>query len=357
MRAAEDGAVRRAREQQPAGEQRGQADEQRAGRAEQLREAAAEHPPDEAAVLRAERHHQARQRDGEARAEGVDVQERAAEEHQPADDDERGRGRVGRRAEQVAQARLDLLADHAPRPAEVEERGEEEPDRCEAEPDQLRMLVTGAGAALLLRRPLLHARGRARAQGSLLRPRGHEPRFDAPGVSPSATRAATSRAARAHRARAEAPEVAIERRDGADAERERTDGGDDDVAAFRAGSGSSVASRSARAAGRRKPSPSMPTPTWAFSGRSVRCQRSPTVRPRQQLGLELDLDVHPLGRHEPGPERVRERDGVVDRRAVPAVRPRVVELEELDQLGDERADATGGSGSAPPRPASAGRRA
>ena len=186
VRAAEHGAVRGAREQEPAGEQHGQAEQSGAGAAEQHRDPAAEHVADGAAVLAAERHHQPDERDGEPGAKGLHVEERAAEEHQPTDDDERERRDVRGRPDQVAQPTFDLLADDASLPAEVEQRGEEEADRGEAEADQLGMLVRRAGA-LLPRRPLLHARGRARPQRPLLLPGCHGGAFDAPAISPSSS--------------------------------------------------------------------------------------------------------------------------------------------------------------------------
>ena len=169
--APEDGAVRGAREQQPAGQQRRHADEQRARVAEQCGEPAAELISDKAAVAGAERRHQSDEGDAETDSERREADERAAEEHQPADTDERHRGRVRGASEKVAQTRLDLLADDAPGEAEVEQRREEEPERREPEADQLGVLVCRSGALLL--RPLLDARRRARPQGPLLLPGRH----------------------------------------------------------------------------------------------------------------------------------------------------------------------------------------
>ena len=91
--------------------------------------------------------HQPQERDGEPDAERREADERAAEEHQPADGDERRRGRVRGAAQEVAEPLLDLLADDPAREAEVEQRGEEEPERGEPEPDQLRVLVRRSGRA------------------------------------------------------------------------------------------------------------------------------------------------------------------------------------------------------------------
>ena len=60
-----------------------------------------------------------------------------------------------------------------------------------------------------------------------------------------------------------------------------------------------------------------------------------------QLGLELDLDAAMSRLDESRADQVRDRDGVVDRRPVPAVRLAVVAREVDVQVGDERPDATG----------------
>ena len=78
-------------------------------------------------------------------------------------------------------------------------------------------------------------------------------------------------------------------------------------------------------------------PTCAFGGRSLRRQRSTTVRPRHSSRLELDLDVALDRRDEPRADDVRHGDGIVDRRAVPAVGVAVVDREEVDEVGHERA--------------------
>ena len=58
-------------------------------------------------------------------------------------------------------------------------------------------------------------------------------------------------------------------------------------------------------------------------GRSpVRSHRSTTVRPRQRSETSSTSTFRQARLHEPGPDDVRDRDRVVDRRTVPAVRPR-----------------------------------
>ena len=93
----------------------------------------------------------------------------------------------------------------------------------------------------------------------------------------------------------------------------------------------------------KNPSVSRSTPTCAFGG-SLRAP--PEVDDRAaatELRVELDLDVAVDRRHEPGSDHVRDRDGIVDRRAVPAVRLAVVDGEEVDEVGDERPDRARGA--------------
>ena len=112
---AQEGAVRGAREQEATGEKRRQADEEGARAAQERLEPAAEQVADEPALAGAERRHQAQERHAEPDAERREADERAAEEHQPADGDERRRGRVRGAAQEVAKPLLDLLADDARR--------------------------------------------------------------------------------------------------------------------------------------------------------------------------------------------------------------------------------------------------
>ena len=118
---------RGAGEDEGAGKQGCEADEERAGATEEGCDRPTEGVSDEAAVARPEHRHQADERDREPDSERSDIDERASAEHQAADRDEDHGNRVRSAAEQVAQARLHLLADDPARPAEVEERREEEP--------------------------------------------------------------------------------------------------------------------------------------------------------------------------------------------------------------------------------------
>ena len=118
---------RGAGEDERAGEQGGEADEERACATEEGCDRPTEGVADEAAVARPEHRHQADERHREPDPEGSHVDERASAEHQAADRDEDHGNRVRSAAEQVAQARLHLLADDPARPAEVEQRREKEP--------------------------------------------------------------------------------------------------------------------------------------------------------------------------------------------------------------------------------------
>ena len=96
-------------------------------------------------------------------------------------------------------------------------------------------------------------------------------------------------------------------------------------------------------------SASISTPTCAFGARSVRCQRSTTVRPRFSSDSSSTSTLRCSVRTIPGRKDVRERHRVVDRGAVPAVGALVVLLEELDQLRDEGADPACGAEPLGPR--------
>ena len=85
----------------------------------------------------------------------------------------------------------------------------------------------------------------------------------------------------------------------------------------------------------------MRMPTCAFGAAPVRPQRSTTVRPAAEVRLELDDDVPMSGLHELRSDQVRDGDGVVDRRTVPAVRLVVIPREVDIEVGDEAADSPG----------------
>ena len=90
-RAAQDGPGRGPRDEQDAGEEERDPDDQRPGAANDPREPAAEGFPDGASVVGAERDHEPQQPDHEPGAERAEVDERAADEHQPADPEQRER--------------------------------------------------------------------------------------------------------------------------------------------------------------------------------------------------------------------------------------------------------------------------
>ena len=74
----------------------------------------------------------------------------------------------------------------------------------------------------------------------------------------------------------------------------------------------------------------------------VRPRQSTTVRPRQSSSESTSMS-RCRASYEAGRDHVRDGDGVVDRRAVPAVRLTVVDGEEVDEVGHEHADRPGGA--------------
>ena len=88
-RAPQERSCRRARDEQHAGEDERCPDDQRAGPADDAREATAQRAAESAAVLLAERDHEPDEADGEPGAERPEVDERAADEHQPTDPEQR----------------------------------------------------------------------------------------------------------------------------------------------------------------------------------------------------------------------------------------------------------------------------
>jgi hypothetical protein len=109
--------------------------------------------------------HQSERGHGQSGAEGAELHDRAPAEHQRADDDERRREQVRGVAKEGPEPVGHRRADAPALPAEIDQRGEEEPDGGQAQADQLGMVV-----AALLRRALapLHACGRARSEHTLL---------------------------------------------------------------------------------------------------------------------------------------------------------------------------------------------
>ena len=109
---------------------------------------------DRAAVARPQRREEAEARHCQTGAERAHVDELAARDHECADDDERHRGDVRGSSDGGGEAVGDPPADHAPAPPEVEHRRQEQSQRDEPEPDQLRVL-------LVLRLPLAPLRADA----------------------------------------------------------------------------------------------------------------------------------------------------------------------------------------------------
>ena len=134
------------------------ADDQRAGLADHVSEAAAERAADGASFVIAERDHEARRRRREPGAERAQVDELAADEHQPADAEEHERERRRRRRRTRRRASPRRARRRAPVPAEPQHGREDEPDRDHPEPPELGMVVrlaSSARAAWLARRARL----------------------------------------------------------------------------------------------------------------------------------------------------------------------------------------------------------
>ena len=148
-RAADERAGGGARDEQHAGEHERDADDDRARAAENPGEPSAERLADGAAVVLAEGDQQADGADHEPRPEGAQVDELAADEHQPADRDQRERDERRRGSERRLEPVGETRADRPAVPAEPDERREHEPERGQPEAPELGMVVP-AGLLLLL---------------------------------------------------------------------------------------------------------------------------------------------------------------------------------------------------------------
>ena len=183
--APDDRSGRGAGEQEDAREDGQDADQCGSGTTECEPDEVAERAPDVAA-LAPEREQETEAEDEQSRAERTHIDQAAATDHQPADDHEHDGEHVRRAADQRLERVTDPPADVPAVPARPEHRRQEQAERDEAEPDQLRMLVPASGLALRALR-LPHARGRARLEHALggASPR-HGQRFDALRRSPPA---------------------------------------------------------------------------------------------------------------------------------------------------------------------------
>ena len=163
-RAAQDRARRRAaHEERASDEQRGSHDH-RAGAADQAGESAADCEADPApVVVAAEERHQAEEPHSQTEPKRPHVEEVAAREHEATDDEEPEREHICCVAEHGTERIGEPGADRAAVETEVEDGGEHEAERGQAEPEQL-VLVLRAGTA---RRPLPYARGDARTKRPL----------------------------------------------------------------------------------------------------------------------------------------------------------------------------------------------
>src|SRR5262249_468882 len=159
----QDRAEGRSREQQRADEQERDAENGRPGRAERDADGAAEQLADVAALVAAERDHQAAGDDDETCPERPDVDEFAPGDHERAERDKRDGHDPRRAADQCVEAVDERAADVAAVPAEVEDAREEDPEREERKAPELRVPV----APRLLGRALLDP---ARRLGTQTRP-------------------------------------------------------------------------------------------------------------------------------------------------------------------------------------------
>ena len=275
VRAAEDRAERRAGEQERADEEEQDAEDRRAGDADRDADGAAEHLADVAAVVLAERDHQPEAEHDEAGAERADVDERAARDHEAAERDEQHRQHPGGAADERVEAVHERAADPAAVPAGVADAAEEDAERDEPEPPEL-----GAVEGLRPRRlgaapPRPPGAQLALALGRAIRVCSPGRPGSCPPGGDSARRAARGSAPRRRRRRLGVPRAV--------------------------GHEPAVDDGAAVAVLRRR----------------------------------LDLDVAVQRRHERRVDHVRDRERVVDRRAVHAVAALVELLEEVGQLGDD----------------------
>src|SRR5947209_1143994 len=131
MRAPQDRAERRAREQEPAHEQEQRTEDRRAGRSDRDADRPAEHLAEIAALVAAERDHQSGREHPETQPEGADVDEGASGDHQAAYGDEGDGHPPGGAADDRSETVDEWAADIAAVPADVEDAAEEEAEREE----------------------------------------------------------------------------------------------------------------------------------------------------------------------------------------------------------------------------------
>ena len=138
---AEDRARRSAGEEQRAGNDEGDPDNEHARLTHEVREAARKSAADHPSLVAPEREHEAEGTDHEAGAEGLQVDDLAANEHEPAEAEENERNDVGGSSEGAAEAVCDLLTDRTTVPTEPQQRGQEGTDRDHPEPPQFGMVM------------------------------------------------------------------------------------------------------------------------------------------------------------------------------------------------------------------------
>jgi hypothetical protein len=157
------------------------ADDRCSGRADEQPEELLEAAPERAAVGCPEGCQQAEARDDQSGPEWADVDEGAAGDHQRADDDKGDRSDVRRCTDGTDEGVGDPAADHSPAPTKVEDRGEEDSETNQPEPDQLVVLLAADLSALPC--PLLDARRHAWPKRTLLLPTRHARDFRRAGAA------------------------------------------------------------------------------------------------------------------------------------------------------------------------------
>jgi len=149
----DQGSQRSTGDEQRACDEEEEAENLRAGVAEEAAEDEVERLAGGAPLRLAEDRHDAEAEEHEPRAERPDVHELRAGDQEPAEREQDERNADPPRAEEAVEAGVDLVPDVTPVPAEPERDGEKDADEDECEPDQLGMLLRSAplrARALLL---------------------------------------------------------------------------------------------------------------------------------------------------------------------------------------------------------------
>ena len=165
-RAPKDRARRGAAHEQGASEQQRAADDRRAGLADEAGQRPAESEPDVAARVAAEQRHEPEEAHTEAEPERPHVEQVAPREEQSPHAEERDREHERGATEDGVERVGEPGAHRASVEVEIEDRAQDEPERAEAEPEELALVLRLDPT----RRPLLDPRGDAWPKRPLLPP-------------------------------------------------------------------------------------------------------------------------------------------------------------------------------------------